>query len=365
MTVISRRARLAPRQKCVPPPPKPTMSVAFLRSMSNRARVVEDRLVPVGRPVPHDDLLAGRDLGVAHDNVGRRAHHLRHGPRTVPGAGLTDAARASGPGRRRAKPVLVLCAGASASYRVRVRHRPDGHAVIVAALTGSYLFGALPADVITALATTATVRRLSRNEALFEPGDVADELYVVVAGQLKDSVINVDGDEVVYFVFEAGQTVGEPGYFAAERDRMVRLTATVPSEVVCLHRRHLEPVFAEYPVLKDQVLERLASNARLQANMFAALATRPLADRLVLRLLELVESNRGSGQGPARTPSISQATLAAMVGVSRENVNRALSALVTEGVIRRDRGGYVLVDEAALREIVAQDFHPARPRDIR
>jgi len=248
---------------------------------------------------------------------------------------------------------------------VRVRDRPDSRDDIVAALTGSYLFGALPGDAIAALAATAIVRRLSRNQALFEPGDTADEIYVVIAGQLKDSMINLDGDEVVHFVFDPGKTVGEPGYFATERDRIVRLTATVPTEVVCLHRRHLDAVFADHPVLKDRVLERLASNARLQANMFAALATRPLADRLVRRLLELVESNRGSCHGPARTPNISQATLAAMVGVSRENVNRALSALVTEGLIRRDGGGYVLVDEAELREVVARDFHQAQPRDIR
>jgi len=248
---------------------------------------------------------------------------------------------------------------------VRVRDRPDSRDDIVAALTGSYLFHGLPGEAIAALAATATVRRLSRNQALFEPGDAADEIYVVIAGQLKDSMINLDGDEVVHFVFDPGKTVGEPGYFATERDRIVRLTATVPTVVVCLHRRHLDAVFANHPVLKDRVLERLASNARLQANMFATLVTRPLADRLVLRLLELVESNRGTGDGPARTPSISQATLAAMVGVSRENVNRALSALVSEGLIRRDGGGYVLVDEAALRELVARDFHQAQPRDIR
>jgi DNA-binding GntR family transcriptional regulator len=54
-----------------------------------------------------------------------------------------------------------------------------------------------------------------------------------------------------------------------------------------------------------------------------------------------------------------------MVGVSRENVNRALSALVAQGLIRRDGGGYVLVDEAALREVGARDFHLVQPRDIR
>ena len=236
---------------------------------------------------------------------------------------------------------------------------------MVAALAGSYLFGALASDVIDALAATASVRKLARNQSLFEPGDAADELYILLSGQLKHSVLNLDGDEVVHFVSEPGHTLGEPGYFAVERDRVVRVTATAPAEVVCLHRRHLDPLFARHVVLKDRVLERLASNARLQGNMFASLATRPLADRLVLRLLELVDSSRGTGGGPARTPNISQATLAGMVGVTRENVNRALSALVAEGLIRRDGGGYVLVDEAALRAIVARDFHPALPRDVR
>ena len=70
--------------------------------------------------------------------------------------------------------------------------------------------------------------------------------------------------------------------------------------------------------------------------MISSLATKPLVDRLVLRLLELVDS------GPERrrlrsTPRISQSTLAAMVGVSRENVNRALAGLVASGAIRQER----------------------------
>lgn len=235
---------------------------------------------------------------------------------------------------------------------------------VATALRQSYLFSALPPDALDELAAGATVRRLGRDEALFEPGSVADEIFVVADGQLKDCVINLDGDEVVHYVHGAGKTLGEPGYFAVERDRMVRVVATEPAVVVCLHRRQLAPLLDAYPVLKDRVLERLAANARLQTNWFAALATRPLTDRLVLRLLELAQSNRGTGAAPARTPKISQATLAAMVGVSRENVNRALSALVANGLIRRDGGSYVLVDEAALRDVVARDWQLVQPRDV-
>jgi biotin operon repressor len=113
------------------------------------------------------------------------------------------------------------------------------------------------------------------------------------------------------------------------------------------------------------VIEKLASNTRWQTTMISALLTRSLTDRLVLRLLELVDSSPERVAGLAVTPKVSQSTLAAMVGVSRENVNRALSALAAQGSIRQDHGRYVLVDEARLRRELARDWPLASRRDHR
>ena len=54
-----------------------------------------------------------------------------------------------------------------------------------------------------------------------------------------------------------------------------------------------------------------------------------------------------------------------MVGVSRENVNRALSALTAQGSIRQENGQYVLVDEQRLRLELARDWPLAARRDHR
>ena len=103
---------------------------------------------------------------------------------------------------------------------------------------------------------------------------------------------------------------------------------------------------AGIPSIKDRALEKLASNSRWQTTMISSLADQPLADRLVLRLLELVDSSPQRRAGLSVTPKVSQSTLAAMVGVSRENVNRALAALVGqrfdppgEGSVRAGRRG--------------------------
>jgi DNA-binding GntR family transcriptional regulator len=65
------------------------------------------------------------------------------------------------------------------------------------------------------------------------------------------------------------------------------------------------------------------------------------------------------------TPEISQSTLAAMIGVSRENVNRALATLVSDGLIRREKGRYVILDEARLRDRIGRDWPLAGRRDRR
>ena len=236
---------------------------------------------------------------------------------------------------------------------------------VAGGLARSYLFEALTIQELEPLAAVVTTRQLVRGEVLFRAGDPADEIYVVLGGEVKDSVVDVAGEEVVHFLHGPGMTVGEPGFFAVDHRRVVEVVAVAPSVVIRLGRREFEPFMTRYPSIKDRVLEKLASNSRWQTTMISSLMNRSLTDRLVLRLLELVDSSPERGPGLSTTPKISQSTLAAMVGVSRENVNRALSALAAEGSIRREQGRYVLVDEERLRREVARDWPLAARRERR
>jgi CRP/FNR family transcriptional regulator, cyclic AMP receptor protein len=236
---------------------------------------------------------------------------------------------------------------------------------ILAGLSRSYLFEGMTRDQIEPLAAVTQVRELVRGEHLCHIGEPADEVFVVMTGEVKGYVVDADGDEVIHSLHGPGMTLGEQGYFAAERVRIVAVVAVVPSTVLRLDRRALAPFLEQNTIVKDRVLERLASNSRWQTMVISSLATRPLTERLVLRLLELVDSSPESVAGRAATPKISQSNLAAMVGVSRENVNRALAVLISDGAIRQEGGRYVLVDEERLRQRVASDWPLAARRDRR
>jgi CRP-like cAMP-binding protein len=227
------------------------------------------------------------------------------------------------------------------------------------------LFSDLTRDQLRPLAEAATTRKLVRDEVLIHLDDPADDIWIVLSGEVKDSVVDAEGFEVIHFVHGPGMTLGEPGYFSVERNRIVEVTAVEPSTLVRLDRRDLEPFMAKYPSVKDRALEALASNTRWQTTMISSAARRPLTDRLILRLLELVDSSPERRSGEAITPKISQSTLAAMIGVSRENVNRALAVLAVDGAIRQEGGRYVLVDEDRLRREVARDWPLAARRDRR
>jgi CRP/FNR family cyclic AMP-dependent transcriptional regulator len=252
---------------------------------------------------------------------------------------------------------------------------------VVAALLRSYLFEDLDPEAVRPLALTCSVRHLVRGEFLCHVGDVVNEIYVVITGEVKDILVSVDGEEVIHFVHGPGMTLGEAGFFSVDRVRIVDVVAVAPTTILRLDRRDLVPFMTRHPQVKDRALEGLASNTRWQTTMIAALATRPLVNRLAFRLLELVDSNtdrtnsdrtnsdrtdtdRRNGIA-ARTPKISQTTLAAMIGATRENVNRALAVLTEQGYVRREAGAYLLLDEAGLRRELAQDWPQVDRRDRR
>jgi CRP/FNR family cyclic AMP-dependent transcriptional regulator len=237
---------------------------------------------------------------------------------------------------------------------------------VLSALRRSYLFEDVTTDDLRPLAATTVVRRLVPREVLWPIGAPADEIGVV-SGEVKATVVNLDGDEDIHSVYGPGMTFGEPGFYAVDHVRIVETLAVQHSVVLLLYRRELAPFMRLHDKVKDRALEALASNTRWQTTMISALSSRPLVDRLILRLLELADTNpdRAAPGAPALTPKISQTTLAAMVGVSRENVNRALAALVSRGSIRREAGRYLLVDEAALREQATRDWPMSNRRDRR
>lgn len=236
---------------------------------------------------------------------------------------------------------------------------PDPDRVLL--LLGTTVFGDLSPAEVEPLARTATIRRAVRGEHIFDIGDPADAVYVVASGQLRDAIYTDDGAEITHSLWQPGELLGEVGFFARQHKRVMALIALEPTTLVVIGREPLMTFLGRHPGVSLKLLEHVASTSQWQTGMLLTLARRPLADRVVLRLLDLAESSGVADERVATTPRLSQSTLASMVGASRENVNRALAALTADGTVRIEAGRFVIVEPDRVRLRIVADEPAAWP----
>lgn len=223
----------------------------------------------------------------------------------------------------------------------------------VQALLSTYLFADLTPAAVEALASDSRPKRCDAGEYAFRVGDSADAIYVVASGQLKECVVNVDGEELVFEVFTAGAVFGEPGLFAPERNRVVDVKAMTSAELLVMPRQVLIDFATRHPTVLLRLLEGLAVQIRSMTDEASGIAYRPIRERLAIKLLELAATHgQQTPEGVRVMLNLPQADLAAMIGASRENVNRALGSLAAAGAVTTTNGRIRHVDPTRLSELV-------------
>ena len=149
---------------------------------------------------------------------------------------------------------------------------------------------------------------------------------------------------------EPGATIGELSV-VDERPRSASVDATEPSVLVAVPSEVVRRCSVE-PDSVWHVAQQLAAKVRQLTDTTADLVLLDLPRRLGKLILEQAVD---AGGGRLTTTFVtSQSGVAAMLGVTRQSLNRALAALVRRGWVRAADGGRLeIVDAAALRRFIA------------
>lgn len=225
----------------------------------------------------------------------------------------------------------------------------------------AHLFQDLTPAELEPLAEVAAVRVLARRQAVFRTGETATHLFVVAAGQLKESLQTAQGDEMVFEILSRGAVFGEPALFTPERVRCIDVVAMEPSEVLAIDREALVPFLLRHPRAMMRALEGLAIQVATAVDDATGLVHLPIEERLLAKLIELAESHGEAGDDGTRIRlRLDQSTLARSVGATRENVNRSLTRLAGAGILQFDRGTITVSGIAELRALLGD--WPVRTR---
>lgn len=225
----------------------------------------------------------------------------------------------------------------------------DWHVSWAEALGRTVLFREVSPEVLSVLAARAVHRRYRRSSVIFVQGDHGSSCYAILSGSVRICTYTADGREAVLAVLGEGDVFGELALFD-EAPRSADAIANEAAELLCLDERDVHRAIADHPELAASLLRILGRRLRLANDAFQEVAFFDVPGRVAKRLADLAATHGVAADGGILIDvSLSQESLANMVGATRESVNKALAALGKRGLVERRGRRYLLPDVEALR----------------
>jgi CRP/FNR family cyclic AMP-dependent transcriptional regulator len=192
-------------------------------------------------------------------------------------------------------------------------------------------------------------RRFKRGEVLFHIGDPGDALFVIVSGEVKISLPSDTGEEAILATLGPGEVFGELALLDGS-PRSASASALVATETVVLPRERFRELIATEAGVRDALLASIAGELRRLTTHVEELHFLDITGRLAARLVRLAnEGGTALPDGGIRLrTNLTQGDLAAMVGCTRQSVNKLLGQFTDDGLVRQDREGIVVIDMAGL-----------------
>jgi CRP-like cAMP-binding protein len=215
----------------------------------------------------------------------------------------------------------------------------------VEALAQVRLFVGLDRSTLARLASGARTRRFRRGEVLFHQGDPGDALFIVTAGAVKIVLPSEEGDEAILATVRPGDFFGELALIDGA-PRSATAVALEMTETLVLPRDRFRELIETEAGARDALFAALAGELRRLTRHVEELHFLDITGRLAARLARLAEEAGLPGDdGTIRLDGpLTQGDLAAMIGATRQSVNKLLGTFVDEGIIRLERDAIVILD---------------------
>ncbi len=215
---------------------------------------------------------------------------------------------------------------------------------VVAFLRSQPLFRDLQSSELRQLASAAHRHTFDVGTYIFHQGERGAACHILLRGKVRIFVTGEDGRELSVRLLGPGEIIGEMGLFE-EAPRSASVITLEPTETVEIGRDALLRSIQRSPSIAIHLLRAMSARLRRTNEDAEWLASLPVVERLYLQLQRLVDwSGTPTEDGSRITPPMTQQDLAALVGTSRESVNRALMRLRQQGKVRLEAGWIIVLD---------------------
>ena len=175
-----------------------------------------------------------------------------------------------------------------------------------------------------------------RGEVIFSQGDASETILYIQVGGVKLSVLSKTGREAITAMLGPGDFFGE-GCLAGQPARLGTATALTGSTILRMDKSQMVRLLHEQHTLSDRfIAHMLARNIRIEEDLVDQLFNS--SERRLARVLLLLAGYGKQDKPMPAIPTISQQTLAEMVGTTRSRVNFFMNKFKRLGFIEYTDG---------------------------
>jgi CRP-like cAMP-binding protein len=181
-----------------------------------------------------------------------------------------------------------------------------------------------------------TVVTYQPRDTIFSQGDACDSVMYLQKGAVKLSVVSRNGQEAIVAMFETGAFFGESA-LVGDPVRHEAATAMTAATVLIIPKQQMIRLLHEQHALSDRfIAHMLARNIRIEEDLVDQLFNS--SEKRLARTLLLLAHYGKPGESHRVPASISQQTLADMVGTTRSRVNFFMNKFKKLGYIEYSGG---------------------------
>ncbi|OYW49629.1 MAG: Crp/Fnr family transcriptional regulator [Novosphingobium sp. 28-62-57] len=217
------------------------------------------------------------------------------------------------------------------------------------ALTAQSLFADCEEAELSDIIARGQVRAFKPGQVLMSQGDKGSTLFIVLKGLARVSMVAANGREIILDYAEPGHVLGEIAFLDGG-ERTATVEVIDPLEALVLTRGAFSDIIEKHKGLALRLLKAMArrlrqNNAVIEADR--AYTSGPRLARFLLRLM----MGEGLGHDNQLKIALSQGELGNFAGMSREQINRQLSAWAENGMVALKGGRVTILDRDALIDV--------------
>ena len=232
------------------------------------------------------------------------------------------------------------------------------------------LFAGLNDEQLSEVARHLQRRGFAAGVTLYHQDMPGIMLYMIESGRVRLFSAGRTGHEFTHNIFGPGDILGELPIVDGKHHSGTAITL-LPTVVWILPRADMEDLLERHPPVMLAMTQMLAARVRLMTSHAEGMIFQDVQGRLAHEILRLSvrhgqpsgdpagrPAGRGAGTGASSEVEIgvplTQVDLASMVGATRESVNKAMTALRAQNLVRVDGTRLIVVDPAGLQQMVQE-----------